>query len=56
MRWQAMPPGLEKAEITPIVVRNYPSEGGQRPQGNGGRDGSARFERWICAATPQSDE
>jgi hypothetical protein len=39
-----MPSGLEEGEITPIVVRNYPSDGGQTPQGNDGRDGGVRFE------------
>jgi hypothetical protein len=51
-----MPSGLEEGEITPTVVRNYPSEGGQSPQGNGGQDGGARFEGWTRAATLQSSE
>jgi hypothetical protein len=51
-----MPSELEEGEITPMVVRNYPSEGGQSPQGDGGMDGDARFESWTHAATTQSDE
>jgi hypothetical protein len=39
-----------------LVVRIYSSEGGQSPQGNGGRDGRVRFEGWTRAATPRSDE
>jgi hypothetical protein len=47
-----MPSGLEEGEIKPVVVKNYPNEGGQSPQGNGGRDGGARFEGWTVAVTP----
>jgi hypothetical protein len=35
--WPGIPSGLEEGGITPIVVRNYPNEGGQSPQGNSGR-------------------
>jgi hypothetical protein len=50
-----MPSGFEE-ETALTLIRNYPSEGGQSPQGNSGRDGGARFESWIRAATPQGDE
>jgi hypothetical protein len=55
MRWPGTPSGLKEGEMTPIVVRNHPSEGGRSPQGNGGRDDGARFEGWTRAATLQSD-
>jgi hypothetical protein len=54
--WPRIPSGLEEGEIALIVVRSYPSKGGQSPQGNGGRDGCATFEGWTRATTPQSDE
>jgi hypothetical protein len=56
MRWPGRPSELEEGEITAIVVRNYPSEGGQSPQGNGGKDGDARFGGWARAATSDRDE
>jgi hypothetical protein len=56
MRWPGVPSGLEEGEVMPIVVRNYPCEGGQSLQRNGGRDDDTRFEGWTRAATSQSNE
>jgi hypothetical protein len=51
-----MPSRLEKGEITPIVLRNDPSEGGESSQENSERNDDARFEDWTPAATLQSGE